>query len=256
MHVLVLLKWIPSPDISAAFLKLDGEQAQVADSVPRVVGPFDKVALELALRLRDQDRATQLQALTIGAPAAVEALRLAMAHGVEETMRVEAPNLGPDTVTGARLLVSALPHLSHAPDVILVGDQSGEWDQGVFGAVVASMLDVPYISRVSALLWADDRLRFRRDEGDRVVEGAVRVPVVVSATLAADTTLRFPVLKNVLAAKRKTPPVVAVNTPSGLRVIGLHSISPPARVSTWVEGTLDTQIAAVREQLRNWGMDA
>lgn len=256
MQVLVTLKWIPDPELPPSLLRFTSDGRRAGPDVPRSVGPFDKAALEAALRLRDACPSTSIACASVGPAQAEDALRLALGHGVDHVFRVEAPDLGPDAVTAAFLLKEALLRRPRLPDAVLVGEVSGDWDQGVFGPALAEHLGWPFLERIAGLapegpgVLSLHQLMVERERTLRLP-----TPFVASVTSHPDTALRFPSLKDVLASKRRQ--VEAEGTPGAAETIEVLSLTlpdPPQTACRFVEGAECEQAEAVRQALKEWGV--
>lgn len=255
MKILVTLKWIPNPELPTSFFESCDGQARVADNVGRVVGPFDKAALELALKLRDQDLSAEIICMTMGPSSSDEALRFAMGYGIEQVFRIDAPDLGPDSMLTGQMLTMAIEALEEPPAIIILGEQSGDWDQGIVGSIIAEKLQIPYLSRVVEMKSINNAVVVRQLAQNNEVTLKAERPVLITATLHPNTVLRFPSLKNVIVAKRRIPQVLPLEVPrSTIHILKLTHI-PPAPVSVeWVQGSVDQQLAVVKNKLMQWGI--
>lgn len=147
MKIIVLVK--QTPDTTQLSGSLDG-LALLAESGPRVVNPWDEYALETALQLKEAHGGTVI-ALCAGPAGAVEALRTAIAMGVDEAVLLTDPALAhADTLGTARALAAAVSKLGGA-DLIVAGRTGIDGNSGATAVQVAALLGIPAVSYVAAL---------------------------------------------------------------------------------------------------------
>lgn len=250
MDILVTLKWIPDPDLPDALLTF--EDGRPAARVPHTVGLFDKIALEVALALRELEPGTRVRCVSIGPQAASEALRVALTYLVDDARRLdlECPF---DTMTAARALAAHL-RKSGMPDLILVGEQSGDWDQGTFGPALAALLDVPFVPRLLALGPDGERAgRIDHVADERTEETLiVPLPLVASVTMIPGLKLRQPKLKDMIAAKKREVLVEASGEEPCLALGALVRAPKSEKNCLFLEGTLEEQVAKTVDILKEW----
>ena len=203
----------------------DGRSADVADT-PRAINPFDEIALEAALRLKERGMAHTVIAVAIG-PAAVErALRTALAMGVDEALLVETPHF-PDPPDVAMLLAQ----LARRKEVrlVLIGKQEIDNDFGVTAQMLAAKLDWPQAMFAAAIepLVGENALRVtcERETGTRTLH--VPLPCVIAADLRLAEP-RFVSLAGMMKAKRKpieriTPQELGASLRPRLQIISVET---------------------------------
>ncbi|MGD8719740.1 MAG: electron transfer flavoprotein subunit beta/FixA family protein [Candidatus Zixiibacteriota bacterium] len=145
MHAVVCIKQVPDTqeiqiDFDAGVIKREG--------VPLVVNPFDEFAIEEAVRLKEKLGGT-VTAITLGPPAADEALRTALAMGCDAAVHVwDEAFAGGDTWATATVLAAALAKLEPY-DAIFFGKATFDGDTGVVAPRLAAMLGVPMLNFVA-----------------------------------------------------------------------------------------------------------
>jgi len=203
MHIAVCIKQILDPEISPRAFKIDPER-KTADpgSASMVIGPFDLNALEVAIQLKERHGGT-VTVLTLGSEKAKEALRRALAMGADQAVLIDETQVAAlEPSVTARALAAAIRKLG-AVDLVLCGRQSGEWDFGQVGALLAEELGMPFVPFVPRLDVQGDKLRLEREaDGGLVVVEAPR-PCVASITNANDNQPRLPKVKDIMMANRK-----------------------------------------------------
>ena len=238
MQVVVLVKQVAD---TAARIKLaDGKRDIDRQSASLIVNPYDEMAVEEALRIKEKHGAT-VWVVTLGESKAEEALRTALAMGADEAARVTAQTSDP--LTAARALAQAVREIS--ADIVIAGRSAADDEQGQVGALVATLLGWPHVTEVT-------KLEIFGDAGvaEREVEGGVEVlefslPVVVTAQEGLNTP-RYASLPGIMKAKRKEIRQIAVDAASvGEPVLETHALElPPPRGQGRIISGLEPAAAA------------
>lgn len=191
------------------------------------MNPFDEIAVEEAVRLRESGIATETVAVTCGPAVCQDVLRTALAMGIDRAILIVAEQtLQP--LAAARLL--KVLALREAPGLILMGKQAIDDDAAQTPQMLAAMLGWPQATFASKLDVAGGQATVAReiDAGVEVVQ--VSLPAVVSADLRLNTP-RFASLPNVMKARRASIEQVpaegmGVDLASRLEVLGVKEIPP------------------------------
>lgn len=167
------------------------------------VNPFDEIAIEEAIQLKEKKIADEVVAVTIGGKKAEEVLRTAMALGCDKAVHVVIPDAAVDSVEPlavARILQKL--HEEIMPDIWLLGKQAVDGDFGCTPQLLAGLLDVPQGTFASKVEVKDKKVTVTRevDAGRQVVE--LSMPCVLAADLRLNTP-RFPKLPNIMKARKK-----------------------------------------------------
>lgn len=202
MHIIVCIKQVV--DTSARIRIVDGRVD--AEGSPRVVNPYDEFALEEAIRIREADAGagTQVTAISLGPDSFKDALKTALAMGVDRAIHLCDPAFeGLDNLGVARALGLAIRDLPF--DLILCGRQAVDDDMAQVGPSLAVLLGIPFVTVVTRLLLSEDR---GHAEITRQVEGGVEVlegklPLLLTCQKGLNKP-RLPSLKGIMAAKKKT----------------------------------------------------
>nr|CCC94627.1 putative electron transfer flavoprotein [Trypanosoma congolense IL3000] len=173
------------------------------ESLKMSVNPFDEIAVEEAIRLKEQKIATEVTAVSIGNTKAGEALRVALAHGCDRAVHVvvpDDPNRDVEPLTVAKIFKKL--HEEMKPDLWLLGKQAIDGDMGTTAQLLAGLLGVPQGTFASKIEVDDVSVRVARevDVGHQLVE--LQMPCVLSVDLRLNTP-RFPKLPNIMKARKK-----------------------------------------------------
>lgn len=205
MHIAVLIKQVPNPDALGAVMSVDeaAARAVLPPGHPQVISPFDEQAIEAALRLRDKLGASvKITAITLGPEGARNAMKQALALGVDDGVHIADPGLvDGDSHTTAHALAAAIRKLG-AIDLVLAGRQAADFDAGIVGLGVAELLGLPSVSFACSIEANEGVLRIERvlQDGFETVEVALPALVTISNELGE---VRKPNLRETMRAARK-----------------------------------------------------
>jgi len=232
VRIAVPIKQVPATD--AVLQIAEGGDRIATQGLSWVVNPYDEIALEEALRVRE-DTGGSVTAFTVGPAAAEEALRTALALGADEAVLIDDPVSGGTDGHVVACLMAAALGLSPF-DLIIAGRRAVDDDSAWVGPAIAERLGIPHIAAVTARQIVDGKLRCQR----AVEGGAVVVEAALPALITVERGLNEPrhmSLKGIRAARQK--PIVTLG-PADLdlkpgilqartRVIALNP--PPKRAS-------------------------
>ena len=230
-------------------VKSDGSGVELSN-VKMSMNPFDEIAVEEALRLREAGKATEVVVVSIGPAQAAETIRTALAMGADDAVLIDDPDMkGADSlhVTGA--LAAAAKEKE--PDIILVGSRSVDYDQGQRGAILAEMFGWPHVAVVVSLECDGAKVTV-----DRPIEGGkltLEAPLPVLVTFGGSHGVwnpRYASLPGIMKAKKKPLaikklPDLGLNpadfTPEKARIrISSLEMPPVRKAGIIVNGGLDT----------------
>ncbi|NMB47152.1 MAG: electron transfer flavoprotein subunit beta/FixA family protein [Firmicutes bacterium] len=203
MHIVVCIKQVPDPSQA----RIDRDTGLVIrEGVDKITNPFDLYALEEALRLRESEGG-QVTALSMGPPAAAEALRDAIAMGVDNGVLLSDRQFaGADTLATSYTLAQAIGKLDDVK-LIICGKQAADGDTAQVGPGLAANLEIPHVTQVRKIdqitpdLLVVERLT---DTGYEVVE--VGLPAVITVVKEINEP-RLPGLRGMMRAKKAEIPV-------------------------------------------------
>ena len=205
MKIAVAVKQVPEAN---APKRLDPESKRLDRAGEGALNPFDVHAVEEALRVKEATGDGEVVVVSLGPERAMEALRRALAMGVDRAVLVsDEAAAGSDLVATAYVLGAALEREN--ADLVLFGQQASDSDGAVLWASVADRLRRPLISQAAELTVQEGRVRAKRQTefGYDVIEAPL--PAVVAVSDAINEP-RYPSLKGIMGAKRKPQDVVSV----------------------------------------------
>lgn len=214
-----------------------------------LLSPFDEAALELALKIRDARPDFELSAIVAGGSEGEKLARSICALRVADVSTLALPDAWDQAATAQRLAQAA-----YGADLILIGREFGDCDDGLVPPMLAAILGLPFFGRAQ-VVQAEPDVRLMREAGSHEEWLTVDRPLVVSATNDRRNRLRKPLMKNVMQARqariahRDARPVAA----TGLQLAGSAGLAC-ARSGTdcrMIEGNVQEQAHALAALL--WG---
>jgi electron transfer flavoprotein beta subunit len=207
LNIIVPIKQVPE----TSNVKMDPETGTVIRAgVETVVNPLDLYALETALRLKEAEGGT-VTVLTMGPPAAVKALKEAVAMGCDQAVLVSDRKFGgSDTWATSYTLAQAIKKIGDY-DLIIAGERATDGDTAQVGPGIASWLDIPavtYVARIESIASREGAVRMR---AERLVEEGyqiVSVPLPCLLTVVKEiASPRLPTLSGIIKARQMVIPV-------------------------------------------------
>jgi electron transfer flavoprotein beta subunit len=192
--------------------------------VKYIVSPYDEIAVEAALRMREGAGDGQVTVVSLGPANASEQLRSALAMGADRAVLLEG-DAGMDGLATAKGLVAEL--VDHEASLILFGVKAADDDQQQVGPMVATLLDRPCVTAVSSFEVNGDMVSCRREVEGGTEKIDVQLPAVLTVT-KGEFEPRYASLKGIMAAKRKPLEQKAAAVPEA-RVALVALELPPAR---------------------------
>ena len=219
MKILVPFKSVPDPN--------DAIVAGAAVSIPKsVINPFDEIAIEEALRIRERGEAAETVGITIGAPTVDEQIRAALAMGVDRAIRID-DSRALDPYAVARILRVLIE--KEAPHVVIMGKQAVDDDSNQVGQMLAGLLRWPQATFVSKIEFLGNKTRARctreTDAGLEVIE--IKLPAIITTDLRLNEP-RYVSLPGLMKARRKSIEVLTCDQ-LGVTVRPLTTVLSVAR---------------------------
>ena len=247
MKVLVSVKRVIDATVKVR-LRADGAGVETA-GVKFSINPFDEIALEEAVRLKERGLATEVIAVSLGSAQCQETLRHALALGADRAILVES-EVALEPLAVAKLLAALVAR--ETPGLVLLGKQAIDGDENQTGQMLAGLLDWPQATFASKLELADGRATVARETERGLERLELPLPAVVTADLRLNTP-RFASLPNIMKAKRKPierfdPGMLAVDPAPRLEVLKLEA--PSTRRAGRIVGSVSELIAALRDEAR------
>lgn len=243
--VMVCLKRVVDYNVRVR-VKPDGSGV-VTDGVKMSINPFDEIALEEALRLRERGQAQEVVALSIGPSDCQQQLRTGLAMGADRAILIE-------TETELEPLVAARAMLRLAerekPDLVLLGKQAIDDDCNQTGQMLAALWNRPQATFASSVEITDNEATVTRevDAGLEVVR--VELPAVITTDLRLNEP-RYVKLPDIMKAKKKpleTIALAALDIDTTPRVRNLKYEPPAQREKGRLVADVDALLSALREK--------
>jgi electron transfer flavoprotein beta subunit len=226
MKVLVPVKRVVDYNVKVR-VKADGSGVETAN-VKMSMNPFDEIAVEEAIRLREVGVATEVVAVSCGLTACQETLRTALALGADRAILVESDvELQPLAV--AKLLKAIVQ--KEKPQLVILGKQAIDDDCNQTGQMLAALLGWPQATFASKVKINGDKADVTREVDGGLETIAIKLPAVVTTDLRLNEP-RYVTLPNIMKAKKKTLEVLkpeALGVDVAPRLATLKVEEPPKR---------------------------
>ena len=204
MKILVPTKRVPDTDQKIVAAP-DGSRV-VVDHIPYVINPFDAIALEEAVRIREQlGDAAEVVAVGIGGDDYERQLRTALAMGATRAILVQC-DVPLDSWNVARLLVSVVQR--ERPELVLMGKQAVDDDANQTGQFLAALLDWPQATFASRLELLGSEIRVGRETDHGIETIRLPLPAVVTTDLRLNEP-RYASMAGIMKARKKPLDVIA-----------------------------------------------
>ncbi len=209
MKILVPVKRVVDYNVKVR-VKPDGTGIDTAN-VKMSMNPFDEIAVEEAVRLKERNVATEVVAVSCGLTACQETLRTALALGADRAILVETDvELQPLAV--AKLLRAIIA--TEAPQVVILGKQAIDDDANQTGQMLAALLDWPQAAFASKVDIANGVATVKREVDGGLETIEMKLPAIITTDLRLNEP-RYATLPNIMKAKKKT---LDITTPATLGV--------------------------------------
>jgi electron transfer flavoprotein beta subunit len=226
VKVLVAVKRVVDFNVKVR-VKPDGSGVDTAN-VKMSMNPFDEIAVEEAVRLKEKGIATEIVAVSCGAVACQETLRTALAIGADRAILVETDiELQPLAV--AKLLKALVD--KEQPQVVVLGKQAIDDDANQVGQMLAALLGWPQATFASKIDIAEGKATVKREIDGGLETLAMQLPAVITTDLRLNEP-RYATLPNIMKAKKKPLEVVkpdALGVDVTPRLATLKVVEPPKR---------------------------
>jgi len=197
VKVLVCVKRVVDYNVKVN-VRADGTGVDISN-VKMSMNPFDEIAVEEAVRLREAGFATEVIAVSVGLPQAQETLRTALAIGADRGILIESSEeLQPLAV--AKLL-KKIVDLEH-PLLIILGKQAIDDDSNQTGQMLAALCNLPQATFASKVVISDSKAQVSREVDGGVETLSLTLPAVITVDLRLNEP-RYVTLPNIMKAKRK-----------------------------------------------------
>jgi electron transfer flavoprotein beta subunit len=209
MKVLVPVKRVIDYNVKVR-VKADGTGVDLAN-VKMSMNPFDEIAVEEAIRLKEKGVATEIVVVSIGVKQSQETLRTALAMGADRAILIEATadvQTDIEPLAVAKLLAAVVRE--EAPGIVLCGKQAIDNDMNATGQMLSALLGWSQATFVSELVIDGDKATVTREVDSGLQQISVKMPTIVTVDLRLNEP-RYASLPNIMKAKAKP---LATKTPA------------------------------------------
>ena len=244
MKLLVPVKRVVDYNVKVR-VKSDQSGVELA-GVKMAMNPFDEIAVEEAVRLKEKGVVTEIVAISIGVAACQETIRTALAMGADRGILVET-DVSPEPLAVAKLLKAIAD--KEQPDLFILGKQAIDDDMVATGQMLAALLGWPQGTFASKVEIADGTATVTREVDGGLETVALTLPAVLTADLRLNEP-RYASLPNIMKARKK--PIETVK-PADLgvdpapRLTTIKVTEPPKRQA----GKKVASVAELVDKLRN-----
>jgi len=244
MKILVAVKRVVDYNVK---IRVNSDQSGVdTANVKMSMNPFDEIAVEEAIRLKEAGIASEIVVFSAGSQQCQETLRTALAIGADRAILVETDvDLQPLAV--AKLLQAVCA--KEQPQLIILGKQAIDDDSNQTGQMLAALMDIPQATFASKVAFVDGTLNVTREVDGGLETISMALPAVITTDLRLNEP-RYVTLPNIMKAKKKEleiikPDALGVDVTPHLKTIKVEE--PPKRTA----GILVADVAALVDKLKN-----
>ena len=249
MKVLVPVKRVIDYNVKVR-VKADGSGVDLAN-VKMSMNPFDEIAVEEAIRLKEKGVATEIVVVSIGVKQSQETLRTALAMGADRAIVIEAAaDVGTDIepLAVAKLLAAVVK--DEAPGLVLTGKQAIDNDMNATGQMLSALLGWSQATVASELAVEGDSATVTREVDSGLQTIKVKLPAVVTVDLRLNEP-RYASLPNIMKAKKKpleekTAADYGVDVSPRLTIV--KTVEPAGRKAGVKVASVDELIAKLKDE--------
>ncbi|WP_298195571.1 electron transfer flavoprotein subunit beta/FixA family protein [Novosphingobium sp.] len=246
MKILVPVKRVIDYNVKPR-VKSDGSGVDLAN-VKMSMNPFDEIAVEEAIRLKEKGAASEIVAVSVGPAKAQETLRTALAMGADRAVLVQVEDGAEVEPLAVAKILKAVAD-EEAPGLVICGKQAIDDDSNQVGQMLAALLGRPQGTFASAVVVEGDAVTVTREVDGGLETVKLALPAVVTTDLRLNEP-RYASLPNIMKAKSKP---LATKTPADYgvdvtpRLKTLKVAEPPVRSAGIKVPDVDTLVAKLKE---------
>lgn len=208
MKILVAVKRVVDYAVKIR-VKTDGSGIELAN-VKMSINPFDEIAVEEAVQLKEKGTASEVVVVSIGSTKSQDTLRTALAIGADRGILVETPeNAYIEPLAVAKILKEVVS--SELPQVVIMGKQAIDDDCNQTGQMLAAVLGWPQATFASKVVFSDNTVQVTREIDGGLETVKLKLPAVITTDLRLNEP-RYPSLPNIMKAKKKPLDVKSIDT--------------------------------------------
>ncbi len=247
MKILVPIKRVVDYNVKVR-VKADGTGVETA-GVKMSMNPFDEIAVEEAVRLKEKGIATEIVAISMGVTQCSETIRTALAMGADRGILVET-DIALQPLAVAKLLKALAER--EQPGLIIMGKQAIDDDMNATGQMLAALLGWPQGTFASKVEIADGTLTVTREIDGGLETLALSLPAIITTDLRLNEP-RYASLPNIMKARKKPietikPDALGIDPAPRLTVVSVAE--PPRRVAGKKVGSVAELVQKLRTEAK------
>ena len=245
MKILVPVKRVVDYNVRVR-VKADGSGVELAN-VKMSMNPFDEIAVEEAIRLREAGKATEIVVVSIGPAQAQETVRTALAMGADRGLVVEVSDIV-EPLAVAKILKAVVAE--EKPDLVILGKQAIDDDCGQTGQMLAALLGWPQGTFASKVEVGDGKLAVTREVDGGLQTVSLSLPAIVTTDLRLNEP-RYASLPNIMKAKKKPVtirPVAELGVDPTPRLRVLKTVEPAGRKAGVKVASVGELVSKLRDE--------
>ena len=248
MKILVPVKRVVDSNVKVR-VKSDGSGVDLAN-VKMSMNPFDEIAVEEAVRIKERGEATEVVAVSIGSAKSQDTLRTALAMGADRAILVKTEQAAIEPLAVAKLLKRVVEH--EKPDLVIMGKQAIDDDCNQTGQMLAGLLGWPQGTFASKVELNGAKVKVVREVDGGLETVALAKPAVVTTDLRLNEP-RYASLPNIMKARKKPidnlkPADLGVDPAPRLTTIKVEE--PPKRKAGVKVGSVGELVAKLRTEAK------
>ncbi|WP_336800871.1 electron transfer flavoprotein subunit beta/FixA family protein [Kaistia sp. MMO-174] len=245
MKILVPVKRVVDTNVKIR-VKADGTGVDLAN-VKMSMNPFDEIAVEEALRIKEAGKATEVVVVSIGSDKSAETLRTGLAMGADRAILVKTDAASVEPLAVAKLLKAVIA--AEEPSLVILGKQAIDDDSNQTGQMLAALLGWPQATFASKVVLGDGSVDVTREVDGGLETLRLQLPAIVTTDLRLNEP-RYASLPNIMKAKKKpldetTPETLGVDASPRLTV--LKTVEPTGRTAGVKLGSVDELVAKLKQ---------
>ncbi|KAG8903014.1 hypothetical protein FRB99_003821 [Tulasnella sp. 403] len=233
-------------------IRVNAAQTGIDTNVKHSMNPFDEIAVEEAVRLREKhkEKIENIRLVSVGPPKASEIIRTGLAMGADDGLHVEVPESAPQPEPLAVAKTLAAVIRKDPVDMVIMGKQAIDGDNGMTGQMLAGLLgwgQATFASKVE-LLDGDKEVKVTREVDGGLEKMTVQLPAIITTDLRLNEP-RYASLPNIMKAKKKkidkiTPVALGVDLSPKLETVKVTE--PPKRVGGGKVDSVDELVTKLK----------
>jgi electron transfer flavoprotein beta subunit len=247
MKILVPVKRVVDYNVKVR-VKADGTGVETAN-VKMSMNPFDEIAVEEAVRLKEKGAAAEIVAISVGPAAAAEQIRTALAMGADRGILVET-EATVEPLAVAKILKAIVA--KESPQLVMMGKQAIDDDMNATGQMLAALMGWPQGTFASKVEISSDGAKVTREVDGGLETVALKLPAIVTADLRLNEP-RYASLPNIMKARKKPietvkPDALGVDVAPRLSVLKVEE--PPKRQAGVKVGSVQELVQKLRTEAK------